>query len=67
MGLNFFTQIAPCMNTPELRGYLAEGLAGGSLDIEFNHIGDFADRDREICVRVQSASDGGMWLFLRRR
>ncbi len=67
VGLNFFTDIAPCMNTPEMKSLLAEGLATGSLDIEFNHIGDFTDREREVCVRVQSASDGGMWMFLRRR
>ena len=38
----------------------------GTLDLEFTHIGDFEDRERELAVRVQSASHGGYWVFMRR-
>jgi hypothetical protein len=41
-------------------------MPGGTLDISFSHTGDFDDRHRELEVRVQSASDQGVWIFLRR-
>ena len=66
IGLAFFTDIAPCMDNPHFKGRIDAALAAGTLDAEFTHVGDFADRDRELAVRAQSAADGGVWLFLRR-
>ena len=66
IGMAFFTDIAPCMNNPGFKGRIDAALEAGTLDAEFTHVGDFADRDRELSVRAQSASDGGVWLFLRR-
>jgi photoactive yellow protein len=66
VGLKFFSEVAPCMDNPGFRGRIEAARAAGTLDIEFNHLGDFADRSRELCVRAQSASDGGVWLFHQR-
>jgi photoactive yellow protein len=66
LGLAFFTELAPCMNTPKVKGRIDAAIASGKLDAEFTHIGDFSDREREITIRAQSASDGGVWLFLKR-
>ncbi len=66
LGRDFFTEIAPCMDTPEFRGRVERARASGTLDLAFTHIGDFADRERELTVRVQSASGGGTWIFQRR-
>ncbi|MBX9700800.1 MAG: hypothetical protein K2X74_15290 [Acetobacteraceae bacterium] len=66
VGHDFFTQIAPCMNTPEFRGRIERARAAGRLDIEFGHVGDFADRARALVVRVLSAADGGVWILHRR-
>lgn len=66
VGLDFFTEIAPCMNNPDFKGRIERAIAARTLDIEFSHIGDFSDRDRELQVRVQSAFDGGIWIFLTR-
>ena len=66
IGLGFFTDIAPCMDNPRFKGRIEAAVAAGTLDAEFTHVGDFADRDRELSVRAQSAADGGIWLFLRR-
>jgi photoactive yellow protein len=66
IGLPFFTQIAPCMNNPAFLGRIERALAAGKLDIAFSHVGDFGDSSRELDVRVQSATDGGFWIFLRR-
>ena len=66
LGLNFFRKIAPCMDNDQYRGRIEKALARGTLDLEFTHIGDFEDRERELTVRVQSATDGGYWVFMRR-
>jgi hypothetical protein len=54
------------MDNDHYRGRIAQAMARGTLDLEFTHIGDFEDRERELTVRVQSASDGGYWVFMRR-
>lgn len=66
LGRSFFADIAPCMDTPHYRGRIEQARAAGRLDIRFTHIGDFADGERELTVRVQSASGGGYWIFMRR-
>jgi photoactive yellow protein len=66
VGLHFFQEIAPCMNNDQYRGRIDQAIARGTLDLEFTHIGDFEDRERELTVRVQSSSEGGYWIFMRR-
>ena len=66
LGRGFFTQVAPCMDNDAFRGRAAQARRAGTLDIEFTHIGDFSDRDRELTVRLQSAPENGMWIFIRR-
>ena len=66
LGRSFFTEIAPCMDSEAFRGRIEQARGAGRLDLEFGWVGDFADRQRELRVRVQQASDGGCWLFLRR-
>lgn len=66
LGFDFFREIAPCMDTPEFRGRIEAARLSGGLDLEFTHIGDFDDGDRELTVRIQSASDKGIWIFMRR-
>jgi photoactive yellow protein len=66
LGLDFFTRIAPCMGSDAFRGRLERARAAGRINIELTHIGDFEDAERELTVRIQSAADGGLWLFLRR-
>lgn len=66
LGLSFFTDVAPCMGTAGYQGRIEQALADGTLDIEFTHVGDFDDRDRELTVRAQSATGGGVWIFMRR-
>ncbi len=66
LGRHFFTQIAPCMNTPQFRGRIEQALAAGDADIEFGWIGDFGSAERELRVRVQPATGGACWIFIRR-
>jgi photoactive yellow protein len=62
----FFTEIAPCMNNAAFKGRIERALAAGTLDIAFDHIGDFDDSAKMLHVRVQSAAGGGCWIFMQR-
>jgi len=66
VGHDFFKEVAPCMASPEMRGRVEAAAARGTVDIEIGWTGDFDDPDREIRIRVMSASDGGLWLFMNR-
>jgi photoactive yellow protein len=66
IGLDFFLEIAPCMNDPDFRGRIEDMRRAGTVDMEFGWTGDFSDPERDLTVRVVSASDGGLWIFIRR-
>lgn len=66
IGRDFFTQMAPCLGAPELLRRIAAARRAGTLDITFEQTGDFDDADRELRVRVKSATGGGLWVFLQR-
>ena len=66
VGRTFFTDIAPCMNNPGFRGRIDRALAEGKLDIKFGYTGDMPTGTMDLDVRVQSATGGGCWIFLRR-
>jgi len=66
IGRDFFTQMAPCLGTPQFLRRIEEARRAGTLDITFEQTGDFDDAERDLRVRVQSASTGGLWVFLQR-
>lgn len=66
LGLQFFREVAPCMDGPHYRGRIERAMAADRLDIEFGWTGDFADAERSMRVRVQSATGGGCWIFMQR-
>jgi photoactive yellow protein len=66
IGRDFFTQMAPCLGTPEFLRRIAVARRAGTLDITFEQVGDFDDAARELRVRVSSAKGGGLWVFLQR-
>jgi photoactive yellow protein len=61
IGLDFFGQLAPCMDTPQFRGQIEKAAQTGKVDIECGHTGDFADRSRFFRIRIMSAGNGGYW------
>ena len=65
IGLSYFDDIAPCLNNGYFKGRIEKARAAGELNIHFQFIGDFNDRDRELDVRVQAAKDGGTWIFIK--
>ncbi len=38
----------------------------GPVDLEIGWPGDYGDPSRELRIRVQSARNGGLWLFMER-
>jgi len=68
LGIDFFTAVAPCMDTAEYRGRIERARRDGQVDIEFGWVGDFADAERFLRVRIQSTrdGDGGVWIFMLR-
>jgi photoactive yellow protein len=66
LGKLFFIDVAPCLDNAYFKGRIEKAMIAGTLDLSFSSIGDFADRDRELSVRVQSAQDGGVWIFHQR-
>ena len=65
-GMDFFTDVAPCMNNDHFKGRIEKARQAGTLNIAFTYVGDFGDRERELSVRAQSARDGGLWIFHHR-
>jgi photoactive yellow protein len=66
VGHDFFLNIAPCMGTPEFKGRVDQARKLGTVDIEMGWVGDFDDPNGEMVIRIQSASDGGLWICLNR-
>ncbi|MES1182336.1 MAG: PAS domain-containing protein [Myxococcales bacterium] len=67
LGRTFFTEIAPCMGSPELLRRIESARDAGTLDILFEQVGDFEDATRELRVRIKSATKGELWVFIERR
>jgi photoactive yellow protein len=66
VGRRFFTELAPCMGNPEFMRRVEQGQLARELDITFEQVGDFDDAERELQVRMISASANGLWVFLQR-
>jgi photoactive yellow protein len=64
-GQNLF-EISSCFGDADFRSRLARAMDDGPVDLEFGWPHDFADSTRELRIRVQSAHDGGIWLFIER-
>lgn len=62
----FFTELAPCMDTSGVRIAVESAVAAGDFDLEFDHLGDFADATRRIRIRALPDGSNGVWLFTLR-
>lgn len=66
IGKLFFTELAPCMDVSGARDAVESAIAAGDFDLEFDHLGDFADASRHIRIRALPDGNGGVWLFTSR-
>ena len=65
LGQNLF-EISRCMGSDDFRGRIDRAREQGRVDIEFGWGGDFADPNRDLRIRVQSARAGGYWICVER-
>jgi photoactive yellow protein len=65
LGQNLF-DVAQCANREDLRARIMHAMEDGPVDLELAWLGDPNDPMREMRIRVQSARDGGVWMFIER-
>jgi hypothetical protein len=63
LGKNLY-EISECFGSDAFRGRIERALEQGPLDLEIGWPGD--GPGRELRIRVQSARNGGLWLFIER-
>jgi photoactive yellow protein len=64
---SYFSDIAPCLDNEHFRGRIGRALEAGTLDIAFDITADLPSgaRDVDLRVRIQSATGGGCWIFVK--
>jgi photoactive yellow protein len=65
LGQNFF-EVSRCMGSDAFHGRIVRAMEAGKVDLEIGWSGDFADPNRDLRIRVQSARSGGIWIFIDR-
>jgi photoactive yellow protein len=67
IGQNFFTDLAPCTNTPRFRGVFDEGVKAGKLNSLFEYTFDYNMNPTKVTVHIKKAIAGGTyWVFVKR-
>jgi photoactive yellow protein len=64
-GQNLF-DYSRCPNREALRAKIKQAKENAPADLELAWVGDLNDPTREMRIRVQSAHDGGVWMFIER-
>lgn len=65
LGKNFF-EVSQCAGKNDLRARVTQAMEEGAVDLEFAFPGTPASCMRELRIRVLSARDGGVWMFMER-
>ena len=66
VGLNLY-DFCDRFGGADFRGRIGEAREQqGAVNLEFGWTGDYADPKRDLRIRVQSATGGGIWLFIDR-
>lgn len=65
LGQNFF-EVSHCAGKGDFQTRVAKAQEDGAVDLEFAFPGDYANPVRELRIRVLSAKQGGVWLFMER-
>ncbi len=65
LGQNFFA-ISRCFGRNDFQSRIVRAQESPPVDLELGLPGDYGDPKREVRVRVQSASQGGVWMFMQR-
>ncbi len=67
VGKNFFTEVAPCTNTPVFKGAFDRGVKAGTLNVMFEYTFDYVMTPTRVKVHMKKALAGdGYWVFIKR-
>jgi photoactive yellow protein len=64
-GQNLYA-LSSCLDSDGFRGRITRAMEEGPVDLEFGWSGDYADPKRDLRIRVQSSSRGGVWICIER-
>jgi photoactive yellow protein len=65
LGQNLF-DVSQCASREDLRARIMRAMENAPVDLEMAWFGDPNNPMREMRIRVQSARDGGVWMFIER-
>ena len=67
IGKNFFTEVAPCTNSPKFFGVFKAGVAAGNLNTMFEYVFDYKMTPTKVRVVLKKAiSAPTFWVIVRR-
>ncbi|RUO80736.1 photoactive yellow protein [Idiomarina tyrosinivorans] len=67
IGKNFFTDVAPCTNSPEFKGKFDQGVKEGNLNTMFEYTFDYEMKPTKVKVHMKKALvDDSYWVFVKR-
>ena len=67
IGQNFFTDVAPCTDTPRFRGAFDEGVRAGKLETMFEYVFDYQMKPTKVKVHMRKGLVGDTyWVFVKR-
>ena len=68
IGKNFFTELAPCTNTPFFFGKFKKGVSSGNLNISFEYVFTYRMKPTRVQVYMKKALIGNSyWIFIKDR
>ena len=66
-GKSFFTEVAPCTNTPEFRGKFDEGVKNNNLNVMFDYQFDYKMAPTRVKIHMKKGMvRGEYWVFVKR-
>lgn len=66
-GKSFFTDIAPCTNTPEFKGKFDEGIKNNNLNVMFDYEFDYQMAPTRVKIHMKKGMvSGEYWIFVKR-
>ncbi|HYC03193.1 MAG TPA: photoactive yellow protein [Azospirillaceae bacterium] len=67
IGKNFFTEVAPCTNTPAFKGAFDAGVKAGNLNTMIEYTFDYNMKPTKVKVHMKKALVGeSYWVFVKR-
>jgi len=65
LGRDFF-EVSRCDDKADLRASWIRAMEQGPVDFDLSRTGDVANPKRELRMRIVSARNGGLWIFVER-